>query len=68
MQVLDLRSEPSQADEQNLGPLVPDALPASHGASEPWEYREPLELSTEQAAVRLQRCLRGMFDRIFFRK
>jgi len=68
VQVLDLRSEPSQADEQNLGPLVPDALPASHGASEPWEYREPLELSTEQAAVRLQRCLRGMFDRIFFRK
>ena len=68
MQVLDLRSEPSEPDEQNLGPIVSDASCISPPVQRSLGHRLPLELSAEQAVAMLQRCLRGMIDRIFFKK
>jgi len=64
VQVLDCNSEPSHPEEQQLN--VPENL--VNAKDESWAHKAYAELTEEGAAVRLQRCMRGMMDRSFFRK
>ena len=61
LQVLDCSSEPALSER-------------GHGeqylacSDEVWAHKVYGELTEEGAAIRLQRCLRGMMDRLFYRK